>query len=222
LAFLTVVNPLVISWTFHHGSEPMAPELLAKAYYVERYVMVLRNLTIVAVVYALAAHQSLPGTRLGMNWNDWQTNVAIGFSFGLMRVALQGSIRKLLPSLGEVPNNPELLSSPTSFWIANFLLGSFAEELWIALCIVVLVSVLNSLTIPILVTGVVFGLVHFGYGFGGFLAIAIYGIISGSLFVWRGSLLPLFLFHFLGNLGVLYWARRAAAPLRRGGDQATK
>lgn len=215
LTFLTVVNPLAISWSFHHGAEPMAPELLAKVYYVERYLMTLRNLIILALVYVLAANHSIAAPWLGMTWIDWQTNVAIGFLLGLTRVALQGSIRTLLPSLSEVPNNPELLSGPASFWIANFLLGAFAEELWIVLCIVMLVSLLHSHTIPILITGVVFGLVHFGYGFGGVLAIAMFGVISGSLFVWRGSLLPLFLFHFVGNLGVLYWARRGAALLRR-------
>jgi uncharacterized SAM-binding protein YcdF (DUF218 family) len=63
-----------------------------------------------------------------------------------------------------------------------------------------------------LVTAGVFGLLHFGYRLGGILMMASYAAMSGLLFVLRCSLLPLFLFHFIGNVGVLYWTRRPARP----------
>lgn len=217
LAYLMAMNPLEFSWSFHHGSEPMPPELIERTQHIDRYVVTIRNAMIVGLLAVLIAHQSLPAARVGLHLNGWLLNILIGVFAGLSVVTLQGMVWKFLPSLNQNPNNPELRSGPVWFWIVSTLFGAFAEELWIAVCIVVLIQTSHSIRASVLVTAIVFGLLHFGYRFGGILAIASYGAISGWLFVWRGSLLPLFLFHFVGNLGVLYWARRGAALLRRGG-----
>ena len=65
------------------------------------------------------------------------------------------------------------------------------------------------------ITVIVFAAVHYGYRLGGVIAIAMKGVVSALLFLWGGSLIPMFLFHFIGHLGSLYWARRAGWPTRK-------
>jgi membrane protease YdiL (CAAX protease family) len=88
----------------------------------------------------------------------------------------------------------------------RFFSGAFAEELWIAFCVATFIATGHSNTLSVLTTSVVFGATHFEYRFGA-LAVVMYGAVSALLFLWLGSLIPMFLFHFIGNLGSLYWAR---------------
>jgi membrane protease YdiL (CAAX protease family) len=187
----------------------------ARVYRLERYLLIIRNIIIVALVLALASHGSIPFIKLGLSWNRWQTNIAIGLSVGLLRVALQGWIYSLFPTLGDDQHNPELSLGSIFFWVPFFILGAFAEEFWIAISIVTILNTIHALIVPILAVGIVFGLVHFGYGLGGMLATGVFGIISVSLFIWRDSLLPSFLFHLVGNLGVLYFVRGSGTAISK-------
>ena len=99
-----------------------------------------------------------------------------------------------------------------ALWVLIFLAGAFSEELWIAFCLAVLITALHSTFLSVAITVIVFAAVHYGYRLGGVIAIAMKGVVSALLFLWGGSLIPMFLFHFIGNLGSLYWARRAAGP----------
>lgn len=209
VAYFVAINPVGLSWSFHHNSEPMPSELLERRRYVDRYVVTIRNVMILGLLAVFAEHQSLPASQIGLHLNECLSNVLIGVLAGLSVVTLQGIVWKFLPSLIQNPNNPELRSGPAWFWIISTAIGAFAEELWIAVCIVVLIQTSHQILTSVLVTATVFGLLHFGYRFGGILAMAGYGAISGSLFALRGSLIPSFLFHFIGNVGVLYWVRRA-------------
>ncbi len=217
LAYFVAINPVGFSWNFRHGLNPMPPELLERAQHIDRYVVTIRNAIALSLLAALILHQSITARQVGLHLNNWLSNSLIGVFAGLMVLTLQGMVRKFLPVLNKNPNNPELQSGPAWFWIVSTLSSALAEELWIAVCIVVLIQTSHSILASVLVTASVFGLLHFAYRFGGILAIGSYGAISGSLFVLRGSLLPLFLFHFIGNIGALYWARRGAALLRREG-----
>ena len=216
LAYFAAINPLGFSWNFHQGLKPMPPELLKRVQHIDRYVVTIRDAMTIGLLALLIVHQSIPAARIGLHSRDWRLNTVIGVFAGLLRVGLQGVVWKFLPSLNKNPNNPELRSGPVWSWILSFLFGAFAEELWIAVCIVVLIQTTHSILVSISVTAIVFGLLHFGYRVGGILALAMYGAISGCLFLSRGSLLPPYLFHCIANLGVLYWARRGMALTRRG------
>lgn len=208
LAYLLAGNPLQFCWGFRHGSEAVPPELHERIQHIDRYVLVARGVLILGLLAALIVHQSIPDRRIGLHLSNFPPNALIGLSAGLVNLALQGMILKFIPRVNEKPNNPELRSGPVWFWILATPFGVFAEELWIAVSIVLLLQTLHSTLVSISVTAAVFGLMHFAYRPGGILAIALYGAISGWLFVSRGSLLPSFLFHCIGNVGALYWARR--------------
>lgn len=209
-AYLIAINPVGFSWSLHHGSEPMPPELRQTVQRTDRYVLAIRDIIIVALLALLILYQTLPAEQVGLSLNSWALNVVIGGFAGLMRVGLQRILWKLLPSLSKNPNNPELLSGSVWFWIASTFIGALAEELWIAVCIVILMQSSHSVPLAVSLTVIVFGLLHLNYRLGGALAIASYGAISGCLFLSRGSLIPSYLFHCMGNLAVLYWVRRRA------------
>jgi membrane protease YdiL (CAAX protease family) len=206
-AFLIIVNPLAVYWNFHHGPDAMPARTLVRVYHFERWLLLVRNAIIIALVYVVAARSSVSLIRLGLSWDAWHANVAIGIAVGFLRVTLQGWIYSTFPTLRDANHQPELSLGSTLFWVALFILGAFAEEFWMALCVVTLAKTFHTIAIPILVTATVFGLVHFGYRLGGMLAMAIFGTASMLLFISRGSLLPAFVFHLVGNLGVLYFVR---------------
>lgn len=163
LAYLTIINPVWFSWSFHQGLKPMPPELLERTQYIGRYVDTIRNAMTLGLLAVLIVHESIPAARIGLRLSGWLLNATIGTVAGLARVALQGLVWKFLPSLNKNPNNPELRSGPVWSWILSFLFGSFAEELWIVVCIVVLMQTSLSVLASVSVTAIVFGLLHFGY-----------------------------------------------------------
>jgi membrane protease YdiL (CAAX protease family) len=134
--------------------------------------------------------------------------VPIGMAAGAIRALLLNLLAKLFPSVGPDTATGRLRTKSVPLWIIIFFTGAFSEELWIAFCLVVLRMASHSTTTCVAFTAIVFGAVHFEYRFGAIVT-AMYGVLSALLFLWLGSLIPMFLFHFIGNLGSLYSARRA-------------
>jgi len=93
-------------------------------------------------------------------------------------------------------------------WVPSILMGAFAEEFWIAICLVSFIEVPYSLGASVGLTGIAFGVVHFRYGFWAATAIAMLGVCSCLLFLWTRSLIATCLFHFIGNLAGFAWTRR--------------
>ncbi|MGB6510055.1 MAG: CPBP family intramembrane glutamic endopeptidase, partial [Xanthobacteraceae bacterium] len=110
---------------------------------------------------------------------------------------------------------------PVSLSVGIFLAGAFSEELWIAFCLVVLKSTGHSTLSCVGLTAIVFGIVHYQYHFSGAFAVALKGAASALLFLWSGSLVATFSWHFVGNLGSLYIARRGLLEARRTADHAS-
>jgi len=211
LAYLAALNPIRFSWGFHHGSERMPHDVLERAEHADCYFEAVSGFLLICLLAALMLLASIAPTRVGLNSKSWLLNALIGILASVPRVTLQGLAWKFMPSLRSDSHHPELRKGPAWFWILSTLLGAFAEELWIAVCIVILLATSHSAWVSVIATATVFGLMHYAYRFGGVLAIALYGAIFGWLFVSRGSLLPSYLFHCIGNLSVLYWTRRGAS-----------
>lgn len=203
-------------WGYHHGIEPMPPDVQGRAETVDRYIWPLTNLLTLAPIVILMNHQSVPAAKVGLRFDLWELNVALGVSTGLLLVVIQGALRTLINPNKEDLDHAEHARGPASLWCLIFLFGAFSEELWLAFCLVAFKQTYHSVAFSILLTAIAIGLAHFTYRSGA-IATALLGAFSGTLFLWRGSLIPPYLFHFIGNLGALYWARRGAALLRRGG-----
>lgn len=192
----------------------MPPDVAQRADRIGQYVLWLRHGLVLAFVLGTAAFQSLPFSQIGLRLDGWQRNSLIGIVAAVLPLGLQGFFRRLypLPDIRDKPLAAELAAN----WILSQLFSVLAEELWLAFCVVSLIRAGHSTVIAVLLPGTVFGALHYQYRAGA-IATGVYGAISASLFLWRGSLIPPYLFHFVGNIGALYWARRGAALLRRAG-----
>jgi membrane protease YdiL (CAAX protease family) len=207
-ALLGQVNPTRFSWGYYHRSDPMPPDVQEKAERFDRHTWPLRDGLIVALIMILMRYERIPAWRLGLHFAHWKANATIGVISGFLLIGFREYILKL-PRVEEGFDDYGLSKGSVSLWCLAFLIGAFSEEFWIAFCLVTMRGTHHSVASAIVVTAAVFGAVHYPYRLGA-LAVACIGALSGSLFLWRSSLLPSYLFHFIGNIGTLYWVRRNA------------
>jgi hypothetical protein len=203
-------NPPEFFWAVHHGSKPMPEKVLAKAVTFRRYANFLGDALILCFVAALVSSNSVAPAGIGLRLDSWKLNAAIGVTVGVMLAGVQAL---LIKSTSRGPSGPFAYHARRGsvwLWLLIFLSGAFSEELWIAFCIAVLGAAGHSVVTSIGLTATVFGVVHYGYGPGGAVAAALKGVVSALLFLLCGSLIPMFLFHFIGNISSLYWSRYRA------------
>jgi hypothetical protein len=211
LATWLAPNPIRFSWGFRHGFEPMPVEVRVKAESTDRYWYFIVDAITIAFVIALMLWNGIPAVRVGLRLEQWKNNVVIGVAAGILSALLQSLLAKSFPNAVSGSAVDHYRRQSVRLWVFVFFSGAFAEEFWIALCLVMLRAAGRSAVMSVVATAVVFGAVHFTYRFG-VVATAIKGAASALLFLWCGSLIPMFLFHFIGNLGGLYWLRRVAQP----------
>ena len=212
LSYFLAINPLRFSWGFREGLkrralEPVPTELVERAELIDRYMLFVRDFLTISFVVVLISRQSVPAARVGLGLHGWKGNVEIGIAAGLARVAMISTLNIFVPALRQNSTANYMRMGTTMFWCLSILVGAFAEEFWIAVCLVLFRMTAYPASLSIALTAIIFGAMHFHHRFGGALAIAMTGAISCLLFLWTGSLITTCLFHLLGNLGVLFWAR---------------
>ena len=186
--------------------EPMPDEIHEKAALVRRYANFLGDAVLVGLIAVLALRNSIGSAQLGLKLEHWEDNGAAGIAAGLLLVVVQGLIAQLVRVDAQNPFTYSVRRRSLAVWLLIFLAGAFSEELWIALCVVAFRSAGHAAVTAVATTAIVFAAVHYGYGFGAVIA-GVKGAISALLFLHYGSLIVLFSFHFVGNLGSLYWNR---------------
>jgi membrane protease YdiL (CAAX protease family) len=212
-AYCLAVNPLRFTWGLHRGLEgqsldPLPAELVEKAERIDRYTLVLRSALVISFIAILMYWQSVSTPRAGLRLDDWKSNVPIGLAAGLMRVACVSALYIFNPAVRQNPTMDYMRKGSLLFWFPYLLVGAFAEEFWIAICLVTLRETAYSMGASVVLTAIIFGAMHFQYRFWGALVVAMVGAISCLLFLWTRSLIATCLFHFIGNLAVLFWTRR--------------
>jgi len=220
LLVICVGNPLSFAWGlqqgrkhgFKRGNEPMPPEYALRVSRSNRYLVSVRDTLLLLVVLRLATRQSLGLSQIGFSLHGWQWSLLIGIGASLLQTGLRCFLVRLVP-----PGKRRLRSDETlrqwsgAYWISTNLLSVLAEEVWIAFCVVALKHTGHSTVLSLILVAAAFGAAHFQYGFFGSLPTALWGSVSASLFLWRGSLLPSYLFHYIGNmLTKFYFARHTA------------
>ena len=178
-----------------------------KAAAFRRYAYFLGDVIILGLVAALMAKSLLPAARLGLHLNNWGSNAAIGFGAATLRVVAQRLILVRVPIDPEDSFTWDVRRGPLALWMSIYFAGAFSEELWVALCIVSLTGAGHTATASVAMILTVFVALHCGYGFWGALGSTVWELGSVLLFLHYRSLIPPFLFHFIGNLGAFYWYR---------------
>jgi len=215
-------NPMRVLWAVYRPSEVMAPDDEIKTYRVNRFLQPLKEIILVAILSGLLIHQGTNAALVGFSLRHWQLNVGIGATAGLLMVGLQSLLCRWMASMGHPTKNRELLEGSISSWVFSLFIGAFAEEFWIVLCMVAMTQLGHSVLSSVVVTSLIFGCAHILLGIEAVPALAMTSVPSCLLFLWRGSILPLLLYHWIGNIGVLYRERRNNSGIGRPRSQSTR
>jgi len=187
----------------------MTPVVLRRAEKADLFVWPLRDATVVGLVLLLMHEVGITAAQVGIHEASWRIAASLGGAAGLLRIAMQRIMWALSPSVMSSKPYFEVPKGPFALWGVIFLAGAFSEEMWLVFCLVALHSAGFPTATSILLTSIAFGAAHFTYRTGA-LAVAISGMVSCLLFLVTGSLLASVLFHYLGNLGSLYWIKHWA------------
>ncbi len=210
VASLLALNPVRFSWGLHHGFEPMPVAVRDKAESVDRYFDFVTDALTAGFVVILMLWSGVGPAAVGLRTEHWGSNVAIGVTAGALLILIQILLVRRYPNMEPLPTTDRYQRRSVGLWVVVFLVGSSVEEFWIAFCLVSMAATGHSAFIAITATAAVFGVQHLEYRLPAALAVALKGAVSALLFLWQGSLIPMILYHFIGNLGTLYWLRRTA------------
>jgi len=184
----------------------MPDEIRERATLVRRYANFLGDAVLLGLIAILALRNSIGSAQLGLSLEDWRRSAAVGIVAGLLLVVVQSLIAQLVHIDAQNAFTYSVRRGSLGVWLLIFMAGAFSEELWIALCVVAFRLAGHATITAVVTTAIVLAAVHYGYGFGAVVA-GVKGAISALLFLHYGSLIVLFPFHFIGNLGSLYWNR---------------
>jgi membrane protease YdiL (CAAX protease family) len=207
-------NVTAFSWGFQHGNEPMPHDLALRSKKLDNfYGSWLRDALLLLTVLSLTIHYGVPFSRIGLRLDDWRRNFFVGIGVSLLQVSLQVLVWKLTPPVKGSLGEARLLEGSGTEWIISNIHSVLAQEIWIAFCLSTLMQTGRSTVMSLVLIGMVFGAAHYQYKLGA-LATALYGVVFASLFLWRGSLLPSFVVHYVGNVSSFYLVRRNDRLLR--------
>jgi hypothetical protein len=175
--------------------------------------MSFRDVLLLVVILRLTRRESLRFSQIGLSLSDWQWNLVIGFAASVLQTGFRYGVLGLLQWRKRYSPDTWLLEWPVVHWIGGNLFSVLAQEAWIAFCIVALRQTGHSVLVSLVLVGTAFGAAH-SYRFFRALPPALEGVTSASLFLWRGSLLPSYVFHFVWNMVSFHLARRAAREVR--------
>lgn len=206
-------NPIEFRWAANQArngrplDEPMPQALQDRADAVTRYLNFLVDALILISVIVLSRAMRLSASRIGLQAASWKRDAAFGIAAGVVLTAVMGLLFRRVSIDPRHAFTSRVRKGSPLLWLFVFITGAFSEELWIALCLVALGVTEHSAAASVLMTIAVFAAAHYSYRFWGAVAVAVKGTVSALLFLHFGSLVVTFLYHFVGNLGSLYWNR---------------
>jgi len=202
------LEPISFLWGWKHRFEPMPPDVAEKSERFRRYAFFPGDLVAIVLVLFLTLRNSVTISQLGLSLASWERKALIGCGLGMVWIGLDWSVTRIAFPTSR-PRPSLFQKGPVSLWIVIFLSGSFAEELWRALCIIALKETAHSKFFIVTVTALVFSIAHiWGGGLVRTLGKFPFGVAAAVAFIWTGSLLTTCVFHFMANVSGLYWTRR--------------
>lgn len=207
LASVLALNPIRFFWGLHHGFKPMPVVVREKAESADRYFYFLIDALTAGFVVGLMLWSGVGPAAVGLRMEHWGGNVAIGVAAGALLILVQILLARLYPNMEPLPTTDRYQRRSVGLWVIVFLVGSSVEEFWIAFCLFSMTATGHSAFISVTATVAVFGMQHLEYRLPAAYAVALKELVSALLFLWLGSLIPMILYHLIGNLGTLYWLR---------------
>ena len=113
-----------------------------------------------------------------------------------------------LPVPGEVGNLIPKSAFGKGVWVAVSLTAAVCEEVAFRGYLMTRLRLLlktKTWVLPTIISSVIFGSLHLYQGFGGFILIAVYGLLFSLLFIHTRSLWPCIIAHFIQDFGALFY-----------------
>jgi hypothetical protein len=187
--------------------QPMPAEMYDRADALNRHLSFLVDALMLGLIAVLSRKVSLGAASMGLHSNNWKYDALIGLIAGTLLVVSQRLMLGLAHIDPQHPFTSRVRKGSPLLWVFIFVTGAFSEELWVAVCLVLLKATGHSVAASVAMTMVVFAAMHYAYGTGGMFAVASQETVSALLFLHYRSLVVTYLFHFVGNVGSLYWNR---------------
>ena len=202
-------NPVWLWWEIKGGTAPMPSKIAERMERAGRYMLFLIDASVAGLVLLLMHRHSVSIGQVGLHLENWKSHLLVGWGAGILWVGLQRALIHLLG--GDKPSSVAdyYRRGASIFWLFSFLLGTFAEELWRAFCLFAFNKDGYSVGLSVILTATAFGAGHLRFRWAGALGAAALGAALALLYVWQGSLLTTYCAHLVGNLGGLYYIRRA-------------
>jgi membrane protease YdiL (CAAX protease family) len=205
-------NPVEFRWGARLAERgqpyrPMPETVRDRADRVTRYLNFLVDALTLCSIAVLSRRMSLSPARIGLQLANWQSDLLIGVAAGALLVVVEFLVLRRVPLDPKFDFTRRVRKGSSSLWVVILISSAFSEELWVALCLVSLTGRVRSGVLAVALTAFVFATGHSSYGFWGAVSAGAKGTASALLFVHFGSLVATFPYHFIGNLGSLYWNR---------------
>lgn len=176
---------------------------------------------LILLCLGLMGISGLPAARFGLRSMDWKLDAALGAAVGLVLPApinwlVQACVRKWGPGIYSPALIRAILPRSRREWLfvpCAFFLTALSEELLFRAIWVGGFSRWLPAVVPVLVGSALFGITHLAQGWLGVVVAGALGLLFAGLFLWRQSILPCFLAHYLINLGQVWLAGRQRAWL---------
>ena len=205
------LNPVRFRWGFREGLTPMPPEVKKEAETVDRLVLLIARLILVATVVFLMRGARISASDLGFSAENWRFPVSMGVVLSLIPIGLN----TILPRRGSSKASQKDLESsgPTATWCGLITLGAFSSELWRAFCIVALVRVGAAAWLAVVIVAIFFAAIWLQTSTARALGAAFFGGVAGTAFVYTGSPLAPLTMSLIAGTAELYRVRHSLGSI---------
>jgi membrane protease YdiL (CAAX protease family) len=204
-------------WVREHRSPFLPPDLREEKERKGRYFLFLKYALLITALFLLAGAHPWRTVQSASPSRPYSTLILLGVGGGLLLLICKSLLILGSPAFAAADRNHPTLKGSVFIWLAVFVVGGFAEELWQAVCISGLRQNDTSPILAALLTAVPFSVAHLGgspprvRGIGGGFSLggeAVIGFVLGGIFLWSGSLLSLWIASLVYNTSDFYWLRR--------------
>lgn len=185
LLYLLPLNLVRFRWGFEKGLTPMPPEVEEKAEAADRLALCIMPVALLVFVVLLMRSSPISAYEVGLTIGNWKPALGMGVLLSLLPLGLITLLLRNKPGAGEEPES----HGPVPTWLGIITLGSFAQELWRAFCIVSLMRLSFSAWVAVLIVAVVQGTLQLHTSIARAFGAVAFGGAAGFLFVDTGSLL---------------------------------
>ncbi|MGB2656001.1 MAG: CPBP family glutamic-type intramembrane protease, partial [Candidatus Acidiferrum sp.] len=209
LLFNLPLNFVRLLWGYRQGLAPMPPHVQTRAEVVDRAVVLVMYMILLATVISLLNRSLLSLYAVGLTTANWKSAMAFGVLVSYVPVGLGALLHRFLPT--DKPEEEPASRGPLAVWCGLTLLGGLSVELWRAVSIAALTRLELSPWFAVLLAAVAYGASQLSTSTAKAAGAVTFGALAGFLFVKTGSLMAPFAMNLTVAGAELYRVRHMAS-----------